>query len=120
MLEPVSPRTYARIQELTRSTVLGDRTIEYCPCRVLPETVLSLKNVVRDIERLWDESLGEEAAAQLRATPEGGAFFAGDVRLVAVQEGRPEMIAVWLPIPPDYPRRLRIQLVDTVEPFEFP
>ena len=30
------------------------------------------------------------------------------------------MVGVWLPVPPDYPERLKVQLIDAVEPFEFP
>jgi hypothetical protein len=51
---------------------------------------------------------------------EGSAFFAGEVRLVRLREDRPDMVGVWFPIPPDYPERLKVQLIDTVEPFEFP
>ena len=51
---------------------------------------------------------------------DGGRFFAGQVRLTLVQEGRPDMVGVWLPVPPDYPRRMPVQLIDHVEPFELP
>lgn len=120
MLEPVSPRTYERIRALTRQRQIAGREVEYCPCRVLPETVLSLKTIMGDIERLWRETLGDAEFEAIRSDPEGARFFAGEVRMTSVQAGRPDMVAVWMPIPADYPRRLKIQLVDAIEPFEFP
>lgn len=120
MLEPVSPRTYARIRELTRTETIAGQAITFCPCRLLPETVLDLRTVMREIARLWDGTLGEEAARALRASTEGGRFFAGQARLVQVQEGRPEMVGIWLAVPPDYPRRLKVQLIDAVEPYPLP
>ncbi len=120
MLEPVSPKTYDTIRTLTRHERVAGHDITYCPCRVLPETVLSLKAIMRDVERLWRESLGETAFETIRTHSEGARFFSGEARITSVQEGRPDMVSVWLPIPHDYPRRLRVQLVDAVEPFEFP
>lgn len=119
-MEPVSRRTYRRIEELTRTVEVAGREVRYCPCRILPETVLSLKAVMHEMQRLWSDTLGASTLERLLATPEGGRFFAGEVRLVEVQAARPEMVAVWLPFPPDYPGRLKVQLVDTVEPFEPP
>ncbi len=120
MPEPVSRRTYDRIQELRREVTVAGLRLEYCPCRVLPETVLALKAVLHDVERLWQQTVGASELARLSSTPEGGRFFAGEVRLTLVQEGRPELVAVWLPVPPDYPRRLRVQLIDSIEPMPFP
>ena len=120
MLEPVSQRTYEKIEALATHTTVAGSEIAYCPCRILPETVLSLKTVLRDIERLWQETLGADDLTRITATDEGGRFFAGEVRLTVIQEGRPEMVGVWVPIPPDYPRRLKVQLIDAIEPYPFP
>lgn len=120
MLEPVSKRTYARIDELLSEDVVRGHTIRYCPCRVLPETVLNLKGVILEIQRLWIDSLGLAAWDELQSHPDGQRFFAGEVRLVDVQEGRPQMVAVWLRVPSDYPRRFKVQLVDTIEPWQMP
>lgn len=120
MIEPVSERTYARIRELTRSVRVAGQRIEYCPCRVLPETVLTLKAVMRELERLWRETLGAAEWERLTADPKASHFFAGEARLVEVQAERPEMVSVWFPVPPDYPGRLKVQLIDTVEPFPLP
>lgn len=117
MIEPVSQRTYDRIRELTRTDTIAGVALEWCPCRLLPETVLNLKSLIEEIERLWVETLGEETFARLSSSPEGRDFFTGRVRMVEVQEGRPEMVAVWLPVPPDFPGRMKVQLVDGVEPF---
>ena len=119
-MEPVSQRTYDRIAALTREDRVADETIAYCPCRLLPETVLNLRTVMREIERLWQETLGAERWSRLRRSSEAGRFFAGEVRIVEVQAGRPEMVAVWLPVPSDYPRRINVRLIDMVEPFEPP
>ncbi len=120
MLEPVSRRTYARIEQLVREDVVCGQTIRFCPCRLLPETVLNLKGVIVEIHRLWIESLGRAAWDELQSHPDGRRFFGGQVQLVDVQEGRPQMVAVWLRLPADYPRRFKVQLVDTIEPWELP
>lgn len=120
MLEPVSQRTYDRIERLTREAHVAGEQFAYCPCRVLPETVLNLKAMLHEVDRLWRETLGDGPWNRLRADPEGARFLAGEVRLVEVQEGRPDMVGVWLPVPPDYPRRLKVQLVDALEPWEMP
>ncbi len=120
MIEPVSQKTYERIRELTRIDVVAGARIRWCPCRTLPETVLNLKTLMREIEGLWIATLGEEVYRAVVGTAEGADFFTGRVRMVEVQEGRPEMVAVWLPVPPDYPGRLKVQLIDGVEPFPLP
>lgn len=120
MIEPVSQRTYERIAELTRRVRVAGQAVEYCPCRVLPETVLGLKAILREVESLWRQTLGQEAWSRIAADPDAMRFFAGQVRLAQVQAGRPDMVAVWLPVPPDYPRRLKVQLIDQVEPYEEP
>lgn len=120
MIEPVSQRTYERIRELTRTDTVAGVEVEWCPCRVLPETVLNLKALMHEVERLWVETLGEQEYRALVDRPEGADFFTGRVRLVQVQAGRPEMVAVWLPVPPDYPGRTKVQLIDTIEPFRLP
>ncbi len=66
------------------------------------------------------ERLGGDTHRALIASEDGADFFTGRVRLVEVQEGRPDMVAVWLPVPPDFPGRIRVQLVDALEPFPFP
>lgn len=120
MISTVSQRTRSRIEALTTATILSGVEITFCPCRVLPETVLNLKTLIGETQKMWRETLGVDAFESLMRSAEGSAFFAGDVRLVRLQEGRPEMVGVWLPIPPDYPERLKVQLIDAVEPFEFP
>ncbi len=120
MLEPVSRRTYARIDELVIEDVVRGHTIRFCPCRVLPETVLNLRGVILEIQRLWIDSLGTVVWDALQSHSDGRRFFAGEVRLVDVQEGRPQMVAVWLRVPADYPRRFKVQLVDTIEPWSLP
>ena len=120
MISRVSNRTRDRIVELTRTEDVGGVEVTFCPCRVLPETVLNLKTLVREIHDLWGQTLGAATFEKLLADPRHASFFAGDVRLVEVQEGRPEMVAVWLAVPPDYAERVKVQLVDSVEPYEFP
>ncbi len=120
MLSTVSQRTRNRIVALTTTVPLNGVSITFCPCRVLPETVLNLRTLMGETRTMWRETLGSDVFELLMRSVQGSAFFAGEVRLVRVQEGRPEMVGVWLPIPPDYPERLKVQLIDAVEPFEFP
>jgi len=120
MLQPVSRRTAARIEQLSTHTEVAGTPVRYCPCRLLPETVLSLKSVLYEVERLWRDTLGPAAWERIQKDPAAARFFAGEVRLTSVQEGRPEMVGVWIPVPPDYPRRLKVQLIDAIEPFPFP
>lgn len=120
MLSTVSQRTRDRIEELTTTITINGVEITFCPCRVVPETVLNLRALISETQKLWSETLGLDAFESLLRSAKGGTFFAGDVRLVRLQEDRPEMVGVWLPVPPDYPERLKVQLIDTVEPFEFP
>ena len=120
MLSTVSQRTRDRLEALTTTTTVGGVEITFCPCRVLPETVLNLKTLMGETQTMWRETLGAEAFESLMESAEGSAFFAGEVRLVRLQEDRPEMVGVWLPIPPDYPERLKVQLIDAIEPLEFP
>jgi hypothetical protein len=96
---------------------IGTHQISYTLCRVLPDTALALRNVLREAARLWAAHLGDERYAELSATSEGEAFFTGRVRLEPVPPER-EMVAVWLPFPPDFDGRVRPQLVDLVEAFE--
>ena len=120
MLSTVSQRTRSRIEALTRSVTLDGIEITFCPCRVLPETVLNLKALIGATGDMWSETLGIDDFESLMRSARGSAFFAGEVRMVEVQEGRPQMVGVWFPIPPDYPERLKVQLIDAVEPSEFP
>jgi len=120
MLSTVSQRTRDRIEALTQTTTLDGVEITFCPCRVLPETVLNLRTLMGETQGMWRATLGTDTFDSLMRSKEGSAFFAGEVRLVRLQEERPEMVGVWLPIPPDYPERLKVQLIDAVEPFEFP
>ena len=119
-MERISRRTADRIEALTRPFEIGGHGLVFCPCRVLPETVLALKTVMREIARLWGETLGEDVLSALLGTREGADFFQGTVRLVQVQAGRPDMAGVWFAVPPDYPRRVKVQLIDMFEPYEFP
>jgi hypothetical protein len=120
MLSTVSQRTRDRIESLTTAVTLNEVEITFCPCRILPETVLNLRTLIGETQNLWRETLGVQAFDGLMRSARGSAFFAGDVRLVRLQEDRPEMVGVWLPVPPDYPERLKVQLIDAIEPFEFP
>ncbi|NKB87594.1 MAG: hypothetical protein GKS06_05185 [Acidobacteria bacterium] len=120
MLSTVSERTRGQIENLTRDIEVEGVSMTICPCRLIPETVLNLKTLMREIELMWRETLGDDVYETLVESNAGAAFFAGDTRLVEVQEGRPKMVGVWMPIPPDYPERLKVQLIDAVEPFEFP
>lgn len=102
---------------IVRTAKLTEHEISYVLCRVLPDTALVLRDVLREAARLWAAHLGDELDATIRATPAGEAFFTGRVRLEPVPPER-EMVAVWLPFPPDFDARVRPQLVDFIEPFE--
>ncbi|MGD8818345.1 MAG: hypothetical protein PVJ51_14250 [Acidobacteriota bacterium] len=102
-------------QPVNRRARLGKHDVEYVLCRVLPDTALVLRDVLREAARLWSAHLGAERDAAIRATPEGEAFFVGRVRLEPVPPER-EMVAVWLPFPVDFDARVRPQLVDFIEP----
>jgi len=102
---------------IVRSTTIDEQQVSYTLCRVLPDTALALRNVLREAARLWSAHLGEENYAKLSATREGQSFFTGRVRLEPVPPER-EMVAVWLPFPTDFEGRVRPQLVDLVEAFD--
>lgn len=102
---------------IVRTTPIGAQQISYTLCRVLPDTALTLRNVLREAARLWARHLGEERYAELLTTGEGESFFNGRVRLEPVPPER-EMVAVWLPFPPDFSGLVRPQLVDVIEAFE--
>ena len=93
---------------------LPGRAISYRLCRVLPDTALMLRDVMKEAERLWRMTLGEPAYSELRGTTEGDRFFTAEVRLETVPPNR-EVLAVRLPFPPDYARLLKPQVVDYVE-----
>jgi len=95
---------------------IGDDEVSYTLCRVLPDTALVLRDVLREAARLWAVHLGAERDARLRASADGEAFFTGRVRLEPVPPER-EMVAVWLPFPPDFDARVKPQLVDFIEPY---
>lgn len=116
MLRPIDEATHARIRALSRTVHAGGREVRVCPCRVLPETVLQLKEVMREVERLWREELGDEPYEELLRQPQGLRLLAGRAWLVRLQPNRPEMVGVWLEVPADYPRRIKVQLVDVIEP----
>ena len=61
--------------------------------------------------------LGEEVQARLRDSAAGQAFFTGRVRLEEVPPDR-QMVAVWLPLPPDFDALVRPQLTDYIEAFD--
>ena len=102
---------------IVRTAPIGSHQVAYTLCRVLPDTALALRNVLREAARLWTAHLGEERYAELRAIPDGESFFTGRVRLEPVPPER-EMVAVWLPFPPDFDGRVRPQLIDFIEAFE--
>lgn len=103
-------------EPVIRRARLGGDEITYVLCRVLPDTALVLRDVLREAARLWTAHLGAERHAAIRAVPEGESFFIGRVRLEPVPPER-EMVAVWLPFPPDFDARVRPQLVDFIEPW---
>lgn len=94
--------------------VIDGVTLSFHQCRVLPDTALVLRDVVKEAERLWIATLGPEGYARLRSSPAGEAFFTGRVRIEEVPPER-EMLAVWLPFPAGFRRRIRPQLIDQVE-----
>ena len=102
---------------IIRTASVGPHQLPYTLCRVLPDTALALRNVLREAARLWIAHLGKERYVELRTTSEGESFFTGRVRLEPVPPER-EMGAVWLPFPPDFDGRVRPQLVDLIEAFE--
>lgn len=93
---------------------LDGETLRYHRCRVLPDTALVLRDVVREAERLWKRELGVERYDELRATAAGDDFFTGRVRIEPVPPER-EMLAVWLPFPVGFRELIKPQLVDHVE-----
>ncbi len=93
---------------------LSGRAIAYRLCRVLPDTALVLREVMQEAERLWEMKLGEQSYSELRGSSEGDAFFTAEVRLETVPPNR-EVLAVRLPFPPDFARRIKPQVVDYVE-----
>jgi len=97
-----------------RTVQLGGETLHYHRCRVLPDTALVLRDVVREAERLWKRQLGGDTYRELRDTPEGDEFFTGRVRIEPVPPER-EMLAVWLPFPVGFRQLIKPQLIDHVE-----
>lgn len=98
---------------------LDGQPIEYRLCRVLPDTALVLRDVLREAQRLWTLQLGAERYQELRSREAGDAFFTGRVRLEPVPPAR-EMVAVWLPFPKGFREKLKPQLIDYVEAAESP
>ncbi len=98
------------------TATIGDRRLEYALCRVLPDTALVLRDVLREADRLWAGHLGPQDYAELRATDAGDDFFTGRVRLEPVPPER-EMVAMWLPFPPTFRTAIRPQLIDFIEAF---
>ena len=96
---------------------LGEHELDYTLCRALPDTALVLRDVMREAARLWAAHLGAERDAEIRATAEGQAFFTARTRLEPVPPER-EMVAVWLPFPPDFDGRVKPQLVDFIEAYD--
>jgi hypothetical protein len=93
---------------------LSDRVISYRVCRVIPDTALMLREVMQEAERMWAAELGGRRYAELRGTPEGDDFFTARARLDTVPPNR-RVLVVWLPFPSDFARRIKPQLVDSVE-----
>lgn len=102
---------------IVHTAEIGGQQISYTLCRILPDTALVLRDVLREAARLWASHLGEERDVAIRATDAGEAFFTGRVRLEPVPPER-EMVAVWLPFPPDFEGRVKPQLIDFIEPLE--
>lgn len=102
---------------IVRTARVDGAEIAYTLCRVLPDTALVLRDVLREAARLWAAHLGAERDARLRASADGEAFFTGRVRLEPVPPER-EMVAVWLPFPPDFDARVKPQLIDFIESYE--
>ena len=98
-------------------TTIAGQELSYRLCRVLPETALMLRDVLREAERLWSRQLGAARFEELLRAPDGEDFFAGRVRIEPAPPDR-EMVAVWLPFPTDFSARVKPQLVDAIEPFD--
>jgi len=99
------------------TAIVDGQELSYRLCRVLPDTALMLRDVLREAARLWSRQLGAERYGELRCTPEGEDFFTGRVRLEPVPPER-EMVAVWLPFPADFSGFVKPQLVDAIEPVD--
>ena len=102
---------------IVRTTEIVGFEISYTLCRALPDTALVLRDVIREAARIWAASLGSERYEEIASTEDGKNFFMGRVRLEPIPPER-EMIAVWLPFPPDFAAAVKPQLVDYIEPFE--
>jgi len=99
------------------TTIVDGQELSYRLCRVLPDTALMLRDVLREAARLWTKQLGAERYDEIRSTPEGEDFFTGRVRLEPVPPER-EMVAVWLPFPAGFSGLVKPQLIDAIEPFD--
>lgn len=108
-----------RVRRHRSSITLGNQTFDYCPGKIIPETIVALRGVLREVDRLWCQYLGDEVWNELRNSPECRIFFEGIVRLEPVPPNR-EMVTVRLPLPADYLDSLRPQLIDAIEPDDLP
>lgn len=113
-MSPFEPRRRREIDEHVRSVELSGRRIEYVMCRVIPDTVLFLREVVREADRLWKAHLDADRYRRIREDPSAARFLGGQVRLESVPPQR-EVLVFWLPLPPDFHRRVKAQLVDYFE-----
>lgn len=98
----------------SRTAEIGGATLHFHQCRILPDTALVLRDVVREADRLWRQAIGTDLYDELRADAEGDEFFTGRVRLESVPPER-EMLAVWMPFPAGFRERIKPQLIDYVE-----
>lgn len=106
-----------RFREAARTTRIDGVSIDYVIARVLPETVSMLRDVLREVERLWVDSLGAEEWARLNGHPRWGELSQAVAGLEIVPPGR-EMVVVRIAVPVDLRTRIKRQLLDAIEPDE--
>ena len=106
-----------RFRRVARSTEIDGVSIDYVIARVLPETVLMLRDVLREVERLWADSLGAEAWSRVRDHPRWRELSQAVAGLESVPPGR-DMVVVRIAVPADSRVRIKRQLLDAIEPDE--
>lgn len=114
--DPREPRPSAGA---TRTAEIEGVRLTYEACRVLPDSVMLVREILREAERLWVERLGEGTYRRLSSSAAGRRFFSGTVRVETVPPAR-EVVVVRLPFPQGTLRRIKPQLTDYVEPEEGP
>jgi hypothetical protein len=108
-----------RFHAAARVAEIDGTEIEYVIARVIPETVLMLRDVLREVARLWQESLGTDTVSRLRDDPRWIELSRPLLGLETLPPGR-EMVVVRVAVPSDARTRVRPQLIDTIEPDDEP